>query len=77
MGDTLPLGFGATLQIQLPRPAHLRLIRHGVTVREWARADAAVHTVKEPGAYRVEARLPFRGRMRHWIVSNPIYLVAA
>ena len=77
MGDTLAYRFGATFQVQLPRPAHLRLIRHGVTVREWVRADAGVHTVTEPGAYRVEARLPFRGRLRHWIVSNPIYLVSA
>jgi hypothetical protein len=27
-----------------------------------------------PGVYRVEARLPYRGRDRTWILSNPIYL---
>lgn len=77
MGDALPFRFGATFQIRLPRPAHVRLVRHGRTVREWAGAEAATHTVKEPGAYRVEARLSFRGRLRHWILSNPIYLLPA
>lgn len=75
MGDGLAYRFGATFQVQLPRPAHIRLIRHGRLVREWPRSDAAVHTARQPGAYRVEARLPYKGRLRQWIVSNPIYLV--
>jgi hypothetical protein len=58
-----------TLHVQLPRPASLRVIRDGAVVgaeRTW-KAD-------RPGVYRVEARLPSRGRERTWIVSNPIYL---
>lgn len=77
MGDSLPCRFGATFQVHLPAPAEIRLIRHGALVRRWPAAEAAVHTVNAPGAYRVEARLPFRGRLRHWILSNPIYLLAS
>jgi hypothetical protein len=58
-----------TLHVQLPRPASLRVIRDGAVVgaeRTW-KAD-------RPGVYRVEARLPYRGRERTWILSNPIYL---
>lgn len=76
LGDSLGCRIGATLQIHLPRPAEIRLIRHGTVVRRWAWAENAVHMVSEPGAYRVEALLPFRGRVRHWILSNPIYLLA-
>jgi hypothetical protein len=76
MGDALPCRFGATFQIHLPGPAEIRLIRHGAVVRRWPSAEAAVHTVSEPGAYRVEVRRPFRGRIRTWILSNPIYLQA-
>jgi hypothetical protein len=58
-----------TLHVQLPRPASLRVIRDGAVVgaeRTW-KAD-------RPGVYRIEARLPYRGREHTWIVSNPIYL---
>ena len=57
---------GQTLQASLPRPAELTLIRDGAPAAGW-RAD-------RPGAYRVEARLRYRGRPRTWILSNPIYL---
>jgi PHP domain len=76
LGDSLACRLGATLQVHLPRPAEITLIRHGTVVRRWASAESAVQLVTEPGAYRVEARLPFRGRLRHWIVSSPIYLTA-
>jgi hypothetical protein len=76
LGDALTCRIGATLQIHLPRPAEIRLIRHGTVVRRWPSAENAIHMATEPGAYRVEALLPFRGRLRHWILSSPIYLVA-
>jgi hypothetical protein len=60
---------GQTLHAQLPRPASLRVIRDGALVG----ADP-VWKADRPGVYRVEARLPYRGRDRTWIVSNPIYL---
>jgi hypothetical protein len=77
-GDSLPMGAEAeagewTLRARVPRPAELRLFRDGVEA-------AAVHgaaldvEVDKPGVYRVEARLPYRGRELTWIVSNPLYL---
>ena len=58
-----------TLHASLPRPASLRLIRDGAVV-----AHEPVLKADRPGVYRVEARLPYRGRERTWILSNPIYL---
>lgn len=76
LGDALPCRLGATLQIHLPRPADIRLIRNGVCIRQWPRAENAVHLATEPGAYRVETLLPFLGRQRHWILTSPIYLTS-
>lgn len=71
MGGQLQFKLGATLQVRCPRPADIRLVRHGVTVRSWERSQHALQTVNRSGAYRVEARLePERG----WIYSNPIFL---
>jgi hypothetical protein len=76
MGGGLSVGLGVTLQISTPRPAHLRLLRGGATVRTWSGVRAAVEVVNVPGAYRVEAWLKSRGALRGWIFSNPIYLTA-
>jgi hypothetical protein len=74
MGDTVQGRFGVTLQVKLPIRAHLRLIHNGHLLRSWDHVEAAVHTVSEPGAYRVEAAIDFLGRKRGWIYSNPIYV---
>ncbi len=74
MGDRLPVGLGATLQIRTPRPARLVLLRNGAILRQWPSAKAAVEVVSQPGIYRVEAHLSHRGALRGWIYSNPIYL---
>jgi hypothetical protein len=37
-------------------------------------APAFAYDVGEPGVYRVEACLERHGRMRTWILSNPVYL---
>lgn len=71
MGEQLQFKLGATLQVRCPRPADIRLVRHGTTVRRWERSQHAVQTVNRDGAYRVEVQLePDRG----WIYSNPIFL---
>jgi hypothetical protein len=77
-GDDLPMGAeaafeGQALHARLPRPAELRLLRDGAVV---AAVDGASLDVAgaAPGVYRVEARLPYRGRTLTWVVSNPIYL---
>ena len=74
MGESISLRLGVTLQIRLPQPARVRVIHRGEILKEWSRVETAVHTVSQPGAYRVEADLPYRGRWRTWILSNPIYI---
>jgi hypothetical protein len=74
MGDNLRSRFGITLQAKLPQRANLRLLRDGVEIRKWENCEAAVITVNDPGAYRLEASLFYKGQMRGWIYSNPIYV---
>ncbi len=76
MGGRLPLGVGVTVQIRSPRPAELRLLRNGEILRSWSKCEAAVEVVTRPGAYRVEAHLPFNGALRGWVYTNPITLSA-
>jgi hypothetical protein len=75
MGDTLHSEFGATLQIKLPLRTSLRLIRNGEEVKQWNHTEVAIYTANEPGAYRVEAFILYKGKMRGWIYSNPIYVL--
>jgi hypothetical protein len=74
MGESIKPRYGVTLQIKLPRRAEIRLIKDGALVRRWEAHETAVLTVTEPGAYRAEAHIDFRGKRRGWIFSNPIYL---
>ena len=76
MGDEVLNKTGVTLQIAAPRSADLRLIRDGQEVARWDGQTHVTHTVPvgEAGVYRVEAYLPFQGRARGWIFSNPIYI---
>lgn len=74
IGDEMPLGTGATLQVGAPARCHIRLIRHGDVVAEARSATNLTHTPSEAGAYRVECLIPFEGEERGWIYSNPIYL---
>lgn len=74
MGDEMPLGMGATLQIRAPARCRIRVIRHGVVVTEVDRESNLTFIPSEPGAYRIECRVPYEGLERGWIFSNPIYL---
>jgi hypothetical protein len=62
-----------TLFARAPRPAELRLVKEGVVVAS-VNGPSLTWEAASPGVYRVEARLPYRGRARTWIVANPIYL---
>jgi len=66
-------GAAATLHARLPRPAAVTVLRDGehLAARHGARIDL---TLRGPGVYRLEAMLPAHGRMRTWIMSNPVYL---
>jgi hypothetical protein len=74
MGESVKIRFGVTLQIHLPQPASIRLIHRGHELHRWENTMTTVHTITDPGPYRVEAHLPYRGKMRGWIYSNPIYV---
>lgn len=74
MGEEMEIKQGATIRINLPRPAEIRLIHNGVAVQNMKDSDRMVLTVTEAGFYRVEAYLDYAGGSRGWIFSNPIFL---
>ena len=74
MGDEIKLEQGVTLQICLPQRAECRLLRNGQVVKTWTRREICSYVTSEPGVYRVEVYLPYRGMRRAWIFSNPIYV---
>ena len=74
MGDEVALGAGVTFQIHLPRPAECILLREGTPFRTWSDREAMVVNVSEKGVYRVECYLPYKGKRRGWIFSNPIFI---
>ena len=74
MGETISSRFGVTFQIRLPRPAECLLIKNGKVIKTWLKRENCTYITSESGAYRVEVYLPFLGKRRGWIFSNPIYL---
>jgi hypothetical protein len=71
----LPMGSegtfdGQALQVRLPRPAELRLVKDGTVIATGHGVAALDHEAAAPGVYRIEARLG----SHTWILSNPIYL---
>lgn len=76
MGEEITSERGVTFQVRLPLPTVCRLVRHGETIQEWRDQQHCTYITSQPGAYRVEADIHFRGRRRGWIYSNPIYIKA-
>ncbi len=78
MGDETTNRGGLTFQLTTPQPATLRLLRDGREIARHA-GQSLTHVLLagETGAFRAEAYLPFRGRPRGWIYSNPIYVHGA
>ena len=74
MGDEVSAENGVTFQIRLPRRAECRLLKDGQMVKSWRKRETCTHITSEPGVYRVEVFIPYRGRPRGWIFSNPIYV---
>ncbi len=74
MGDRVQMDAGATLQVITPTRANIRLIRHGEIVASIENESNLTHIPTQPGAYRVECTIPYLGKERGWIYSNPIYL---
>ncbi len=74
MGDEIKLDGSATLQARLPLETECRLIRNGEVVKAWQNQSVCTYITARPGAYRIECAIPYLGRRRGWIYSNPIYL---
>jgi hypothetical protein len=74
MGDQLQHRGGLTFQVRLPMRTLCRLIRNGRLVKEWTDREVCTHITTEPGVYRVEVFIPYRGKLRGWVFSNPIYI---
>jgi hypothetical protein len=72
MGEQAPAG-SRRLEAQTAEPARIRLLRGGRVVAE-ADGQTLAYDADAPGAHRVEVLRYDRGRLRRWIVSNPIYL---
>jgi hypothetical protein len=73
MGDDFLLHTSADLRISVPHRARLRIVRNGALVHQTIDRELSL-TIREPGAYRIEAELAVLGRYRPWIFSNPIYV---
>jgi len=74
MGDEISLEDGVTLQIKSPETADLHLLCDGQVIREWKKSTNGALITTKSGVYRVEAFLPYLGKTRGWIYSNPIYI---
>jgi hypothetical protein len=74
MGDEVKLTDGLKLTAKLPLPAYMRLLRHGQEVANSEGKAVFEYTVKESGAYRLEAWLKLDGEQRPWIFANPVYV---
>ena len=75
MGDKVTAESGLTFQVRAPIRSHIRLLKDGQMVHEVRDREVLTYLTKEPGIYRVEVYIDFRGRHRGWIFSNPIYAV--
>ena len=74
MGDTITAKESTTLQIKLPHSSESRLLKNGEVIHTSRKRGTIIHKVKEPGVYRAEAYIFYKGKQRGWIFSNPIYI---
>jgi hypothetical protein len=75
MGGEIPLSAAPILRAEFPFPARWIIIRAGTGPVAGGSGSQITFSPSRPGAYRLEARRPFRGRMRGWIFSNPVYVL--
>lgn len=74
MGERIRLGHGVTLQVVAPRIAEIRLLRDGKVVHSEDDGTHSIYIANTPGVYRAEVYIPFAGKRRAWIFSNPIFI---
>jgi len=70
IGEEMKRAGAATLEVETPASARIRLIRSGIGVVASRSGRTLKYTTAEAGAYRVEVMRGGRG----WIYSNPIYV---
>ena len=73
-GDEGSVDKGVTLQIRLPQVSEMCLIKDGKLLKSMTNRNTYSYHAKEPGVYRVEVYIRYRGKRRVWIFSNPIYV---
>lgn len=73
-GETMMLGNSITLKLSVPGGAFCRIIHNGKVFRQWEKVEHIPVTIFEEGYYRAECYLPYKGELRGWIFSNPIYI---
>lgn len=76
MGDTVSAKFGVTFMISLPLITECHLLKDGQVIKTWTKRDNCTYITSEPGVYRVEVYIRYRGKKRAWIFSNPIYVTS-
>jgi hypothetical protein len=74
MGDEINLGKGVTLQIKIPQKTTCRLLKDGASIKQWKNREICTYLVDSHGVYRIECDIFYLGKMRSWIISNPIYV---
>lgn len=76
MGSELALAKGMRLEARSPLPVQWKVVCNGKVVSESA-GRALEYPVEKIGNYRVEAWLDVAGERVIWILSNPIWVMAA
>jgi hypothetical protein len=77
MGDEIKLKNQVTLNVSVPVPARVVLLKDGLQVQEADGVKGLDFVAKEKGSYRVEVYLPQLPKPagdQPWIISNPIYV---
>lgn len=74
MGEEVSSKGGVTFQIKLPMRTECCLLKDGKLIKRWSNQDMCTYITSEPGVYRVEVFIFYKGLRRGWIYSNPIYV---
>ncbi|RMF86884.1 MAG: hypothetical protein D6736_14045, partial [Nitrospinota bacterium] len=73
MGEEITWRDGLMLEITLPQPAEIHLVKNG-KVLQIHQGETLEFPVLERGVYRVEVYRPLWRQPYAWIYSNPIYV---
>jgi len=74
MGEEAAFAGPVELVARAPADCELRLWRDGRLIAGHARTRELRHVARAPGVWRVSAHLRHRGRLRTWVLGNPVYL---